>query len=391
MRIGIDIRTPQAPTGQQRYLWRLGCWLAGEGHQVYLLCTKQTREVPTLPQGCEALSLQGLSRRRLRERVRSLGLHGLLINPERDMQYFGIRANVLRPGYGTDQGRQKSRSVRNPLERTLRAAVRISPPLLWRRYRERWFYRPGDGTTPQVIAISNYMRQEILDSHTVNPDRIHLIHNGVDLSEFTPDRRKELRREWRHHWDIPADAFCILSVGHNFRRKGVWEAMEHVEDLKAAGEDVYLLVAGRGTGRRQRRTASSLARNHGISDRVRLAGIVHPSIRAFAAADVLLFPSWHDAFGFVILEAMACGLPVITTPYAGGSEVLANGVSGFVIDPEKPEEIRASLREMAQPDRRAAMGAEARNAAEEHGEESNFRRVEEVFRLAAEGGRGPIV
>jgi UDP-glucose:(heptosyl)LPS alpha-1,3-glucosyltransferase len=241
-----------------------------------------------------------------------------------------------------------------------------------------------------VIAISDYMRQEILDSHTVDPDRIHLIHNGVDLTEFTPERRRELRSEWRRHWDIPADAFCILTVGHNFRRKGVWESMEHVAHLKTAGEDVYLLVAGRGTGKRQRKRALSLARKHGISDRVRLAGDVQPSIRAFAAADVLLFPSWHDAFGYVILEAMACGLPVIATPYAGGSEVMADGVSGFVIDPEKPEEVRARLRELGQPDRRAAMGTEARATAEEHGEESNFRRVEEVFRVAAERSTGPV-
>jgi glycosyltransferase involved in cell wall biosynthesis len=149
-------------------------------------------------------------------------------------------------------------------------------------------------------------------------------------------------------------------------------------------------VAGRGTGKRQRKKAVTLARNHGIADRVRLAGIVHPSIRAFAAADVLLFPSWHDAFGFVILEAMACGIPVITTSYAGGSEIIENGVSGFVVDPEEPEEARARLRELAEPGRRAAMGAEARAVAEEHDEESNFRRVEEVFRVAAEGGRGPV-
>jgi UDP-glucose:(heptosyl)LPS alpha-1,3-glucosyltransferase len=306
------------------------------------------------------------------------------------MQYFGIRANVLRPGYGTDQGRQKSRSIRNPWERALRMTLRASPPLLWRRYQERWFYQPGQDEGPQVVAISDYMRREILESHGVDSHRIHLIHNGVDLAEFSPERRMELREEWRHHWDIPENAFCILSVGHNFRRKGVWEAMGHVKHLTDAGEDVCLLVAGRGTGKGQRKRAVSLARNHGIADRVRLAGIVHPSIRAFAASDVLLFPSWHDAFGFVILEAMACGIPVITTPFAGGSEVMEDGVSGFVVNPRDPEEARARLRELGEPDRRAAVGAEARAAAEGHGEESNFRRVEEVFRVAAEHGRAPV-
>jgi glycosyltransferase involved in cell wall biosynthesis len=390
VRIGIDLRAAAAPSGQQRYLWRLGSWLGRREHEVEFLCTRKDPGETQSPPGCRIHPLHQASGLRLRETVRSLGLNLLLLNPERARRYHGIRANVLRPGYGTEQYRQKLRSFRNPWERGFRTLIRASPPVLMDRRRERRFYE-GRNANPDVIAISEYMRREIRRSYRVDPQRLHLVYNGIDLAEFCPQQRAVQREACRREWGIPEDAFCILTMAHNFRLKGVWEVMGRIRRLNLSGLDAHLLVAGGGARRKgQRRKAARLSGRYGISRSVHLPGTVQPAIKAFAAADLLLFPSWHDAFGFVILEAMACGLPVITTPYAGASEIIEDGVSGFIVDPEEPGEVDDRLRLLADSGVRKELGEEARLTAEQYSEEKNFRRVEEILIEAAKRQKGPI-
>lgn len=113
-------------------------------------------------------------------------------------------------------------------------------------------------------------------------------------------------------------------------------------------------------------------------------------MRAFAAADIFLHPSWHDAFGFVVLEAMGAGLPPLTSPWTGASMLVDEGRSGFVVDPADTGTIYRRLRELSEPGVRRRMGAEARRIAEGYGEEANFERVEEVCAVAADRKEGPV-
>lgn len=389
MRIGIDLRIAEGPTGQQRYLWELGRWMAARGHAVELLVTRRN-PTESVDSGAARLHpLADVSPPALVERVREMALDVLLLNPERSDAYDGIRANVLRPGYGTDQYRQKLRSFRNPLERRLRTVLRDLPPTRGKRERERRFYE-GHTPQPEVLAVSEYMRREILDSYRLDEDRVHVVPNGIDLKAFSPELRQAHRAEARRDFGIPGGALCILIVAHNFRLKGVRMGMEQIRRLRNAGVDAHLLVAGRGTGATQRAQARRWAAGLGVSQACHLPGVVHPAIRAFAAADVFLHPSWHDAFGFVVLEAMGVGLPPLTSPWAGAAMVVDEGRAGFVVDPADTGTVYRRLRELAEPGLRARMGAEARRIAEAHGEELNFTRVEEVCRVAAGRQEGPI-
>ena len=392
MRIGLEIRLPdRQESGQQRYLWRLGAWLAERSHEVHYLTVLEHNPEVVPPAGTTLHRLGDASRSELLRRVRELQLDVLLLNPERSRRFRGIRANVLRPAYGTQQYRQKLRSFRTPLRSAARRLLRVMPWVAVERLWERRFYEKPD-PPPRVIAVSRYMRAEVLDSYRIPEDHVHVVHNGVDLSEFNPGNREALRAGERARWGIPGDAVCLLFMGHNFRLKGLWPLLEAVRRVREerAAVDLHLLVAGRGTGRGQRSRAQRFIARHGLGDVVHIAGPIRPAIRAFAAADLFAHLSWHDAFGFVTLESMACGVPVITTSHVGASEIVEDGVSGLLVDPSSQEEITAAVRRLLDPDRRRRIAAAALDEGRRHPEEENFARVLEIFRLAAEEATGPV-
>ena len=392
MRIGLEIRLPdRQESGQQRYLWRLGAWLAERSHDVHYLTVLDHNPEVVPPAGTTLHRLGDARRSELLRRVRALELDVLLLNPERSRRFRGIRANVLRPAYGTQQYRQKLRSFRTPLRSAARRLLRVMPWVAVERLWERRFYETPD-PPPRVIAVSRYMRDEVLDSYRIPEDHVHVIHNGVDLDEFNPTRREALRAEERGRWGIPDGAVCLLFMGHNYRLKGLWPLLEAVRAVRAERPaiDLHLLVAGRGTGRGQRGRAQRFIARHGLEKVVHVAGPIRPAIRAFAAADVFAHLSWHDAFGFVTLEAMASAVPVITTPYVGASEIVADGVSGLLVEPGDQEAITAAVRRMLDPEERRKIAVAALEEGRRHPEEGNFARVLEVFRAAAAEAAGSV-
>ncbi|MEJ2539766.1 MAG: glycosyltransferase family 4 protein, partial [Gemmatimonadota bacterium] len=243
---------------------------------------------------------------------------------------------------------------------------------------------------PEILAVSEYMRREILDTYRIDPARVHLVPNGVDLETFSPEARARIRTDARAEFGIPDGAVCILMVAHNYRLKGVRIGMGQVKRLREEGIDAHLLVAGRGTGAFQRRRARGWASRLGITEACHLPGAVRPVMQADAAADVFLHPAWHDAIANVVLEAMAAGLPPLTSPWVGAGMFLGEGRAGFVVDPSDTGTLHRRLRELADPSAAARMGAEARRIIEDYGEDAAFARVEEVCRIAADRQDGPI-
>lgn len=396
--IGLDIRTlaPRTP-GQQRYLHRLGAWLAERGHEVVLTTARHTAEqvvdVPT-PPGVRFEVLPGRDPRAVARRLEALGLDVLLANPERARHLRRVRPNLLRSAYGTEQYRQKLRSFRAPVGRALRQLWRRNP---WLRRQQRWeraFYEDRD-PAPLVIAQSEYMRGQILESYAISGDRVRVVVNAVDPGEFSPDLRAERRGRasggeagLRGRLGLADDTTCLLFVGHNYRLKGLWQVLEHVANVRSRGHDVHLLVAGRGTGRRQRAEAERRIARLGLVAHVsRLGPVEHPA-ELYDAADVLIHLTWHDSFGFVVLEAMACGLAVITTPWAGAHELVQPGRTGFVVDPADGPAVDEAIEQLCDPTQAHAFGLASATIAREHAEPRNFERVEA---LMLEASTLPIV
>ncbi len=150
----------------------------------------------------------------------------------------------------------------------------------------------------------------------------------------------------------------ILFVGE-YRRKGLGTVIRAVGSLKTA--DVHLLAVGKG----DRQFYEALATQEGLSGRATFAGPTRDVERVFGAADVFAFPTYYEPFGMVITEAMASGLPVVTSRNAGAAEMIEHGKSGLLVDrPADAKDLAQKLELLiSNVELRKEMGLQAQAAA----------------------------
>jgi UDP-glucose:(heptosyl)LPS alpha-1,3-glucosyltransferase len=184
---------------------------------------------------------------------------------------------------------------------------------------ERWLYRREAGRP--LIAISRRVQEDLVRFYTCK-QAIRVIPHGVDTREFDVSRREPWRAEIRARLALNEETFCALWVGD--LRKGVKTAIAAV----AQNPGQVLLAVSR-TGPDEFRKWSG---HLGASVRVVFIPPTNEIAKFYAAADVLLFPTTYDAFGMVILEAMAMGTPVIVSRNAGAAEHIEPGQDGLCLD-----------------------------------------------------------
>lgn len=239
-------------------------------------------------------------------------------------------------------------------------------------------YRPDNHR--RVVAISRNVARDLVRWYGVAPERIEVIYNGVNCDVFTPENRQSLRAETRRDLGLPDDRLCALFVANEFARKGLSTAVEAIAAL--GSPDVGLLVVGRDDPAWYARLAGQL----GVADRVTFVGSQNDLRPYYAAADLFLLPTRHDAFGLVITEAMAAGLPVIVTAEAGAAELITHGEDGYVLDdPRSADTFAAYVRELLDPARRDEMGRRARVTAEKHSWAASCRQLVDLYRTLASG------
>ncbi|MFJ3458081.1 glycosyltransferase family 4 protein [Scandinavium goeteborgense] len=174
-----------------------------------------------------------------------------------------------------------------------------------------------------VICNAEMVKNEIIEDFGVDAKKIHVIYNSIDSSRFVPAQSVQ-RLALREQLGIPGEAVVLCFVGSGFERKGLAAAIKAI-----ANTDRYLLVVGQDKAEKHYK---ALAQSEGCSDRVRFCGMQKETLPFYQAADGLLLPTLYDPFPNVILESMACGLPVITSDTCGGSEFIEQGLNGFVCD-----------------------------------------------------------
>jgi len=190
-----------------------------------------------------------------------------------------------------------------------------------------------------VICNSYMVKDEIKHHFGVSEEKLHVVYNGVDTNLFHPSLKRH-RAALRADYGIADDAPLFLFVGSGFERKGLDLTVAALAEISQA----RLLVVGRDKKlERFRARAAAL----GIGARVHFAGRQADVRPYYGAADALILPSLYDPFPNVALEAMASGLPVITSTKCGAAEIVAHGRSGFVGDAFDRDALVAAMRALA--------------------------------------------
>lgn len=185
-----------------------------------------------------------------------------------------------------------------------------------------------------VICNAEMVKKEIITEFGVPAEKIHVIYNAIDSQRFFPPSESE-RHALRVKHHVPVEATCLIYVGSGFERKGLDAAIKAI-----APTDRHLLVVGRD---KDEKRYHALSASLGCANRVHFFGMQTSTLDFYQMADGLLLPTLYDPFPNVILEAMACGLPVITTPTCGGSEFISSGNNGFVCDALDVEGLRTAV------------------------------------------------
>jgi UDP-glucose:(heptosyl)LPS alpha-1,3-glucosyltransferase len=237
---------------------------------------------------------------------------------------------------------------------------------------ERRQFQPG--RYKRIIAVSEEVSRDLVRHYAIPRQRITVLYNGVDQIRFHRGRREKFRAKIRERWKIPTEAPLVLFVGSGFRRKGLdfllsaWSA----PGLSQA----YLLVVGADARMsRYQERARAVA-----GERILFVGRREDVENYYAAADVVALPSLQEAFGNVVLESLAAGLPVLVSRQAGAAEVLTGALAeGIVERLGDGEELIGKLVALLERSADPAVSAEARRLAERFSWEKHFRRFEALL------------
>ena len=198
-------------------------------------------------------------------------------------------------------------------------------------------------TDPEVILAAVSKRTASLLKEYFHRENVCVIPNGVDTKHFSVTARLTRRSEARQRRGYGDEDFVLLVIGNDWRNKGLPTILEAMVALP--GLPIRLLVAGNDNAEPFRALAAQL----GLQDRCRWERSRHDVLDFYAAADVYVSPSREDSFGLPVAEAMACGLPAITSVFAGVADYIRDGVDGFVLrEPRDAEALARLLQELHQ-------------------------------------------
>ncbi len=180
-------------------------------------------------------------------------------------------------------------------------------------------------TARKVLVISKVVQEEVMENYRcVNKSKIEVIYHGVDSVTFRPDERKRLAI--KSQLGLKKDDLVVSFCGYEFGRKGLRYLIEVMPHLK---RKVKLLVIGKDNEVPYRSLASRL----GISQNVVFVGQISSGLNAYLdASDIFVFPTTHEAFGLVIMEAMSSGLPVVFSRLAGAADIVKDGYDALLLD-----------------------------------------------------------
>jgi len=379
MKIALAHKRLDLKGGTERDFYRTAQGLRDLGHDIHLFCSEygvapppgvQTHRVPVLPLGRTA-------------RLWSFAFCAPRVIARYRCQVvvsFGrmMAADIVRSGGGSHRGFLQRLGREGGMRRRL-----------WQRLScyhrsvlaiERRQFQPG--RYQKIVAVSEEVKRDIMRYYSVPPERVVVLYNGVDEQRFHPARRQTFRKTIRARWKIPLEAPLVLFVGSGFRRKGLDRLLSVWNDPRL--ENACLLIVGDDA-----RLSGYQSRAHALAGaRIVFAGRQEDVENYYAAADMVALPSLQEAFGNVVLESLAAGLPVLVSREVGAAELLTGNLADGIVDRfDDREEIIGKLSDLLERAGDPSLAVEARRLAESFSWERHFRRLEALLFELCSGER----
>ncbi|NJD88083.1 MAG: glycosyltransferase [Betaproteobacteria bacterium] len=253
----------------------------------------------------------------------------------------------------------------------------ISAPVP-RNLMTRWLYREA---SRRIVTTGERLRLQVIEETGVDPSHVVSIPTGIDLDRFRPGDAAAARAAV----GMPAEGALIGIVATLRSWKGHRYLLEAFAGMADRG--ARLLVVGDGP---QREPLEALARELGVAERVRFAGNQEDVTPWLQAMDLFCLPSYaNEGVPQALMQAMACGLPVISTPVGSIAEIVQDGDTGRLVPPEDAAALRVAIEALlADADARARLATSARSAAlQRFGEDRMVERMIDVFTVVARSAR----
>lgn len=380
MKIALVHKRLDLNGGTERDLFRTAEGLRDLGHDVHLFCGEYRVAAPlgVTPHRIPAIRLgrtvQLLSLALRAPKVIAQAACDLVLSFDRMPD-----CDVLRCGGGTHRGFLRRLGAGGGVARRFWQKISLYHRSLLAIERRQY----GARRLKSIIAVSAEVKRDIVANYSVDGAKIDVLYNGVDLNRFHPAKRSEFGAAVRARWNIPADAPLVLFVGSGFRRKGL-DRLLAIWNLPELAR-LYLLVVGSDArfGSYQARAAAA------APGRIIFAGRQDDIENYYAAADVAALPALQEAFGNVVLEALASGLPVLVSRAVGAAEVFAGSIAGSVVDrPDDAVELSSKLLALLRQAGDPALSQAARKIAEDYSWKGHFETLEALLQRAR--GRAPV-
>ncbi|MDR3632615.1 MAG: glycosyltransferase family 4 protein [Isosphaeraceae bacterium] len=394
MRLALNFqRVDPTRGGAETYVVDLCQHLIRAGHQVDLYAESWCDGVLPEAVRCVAVPVAGESRlARLKSFARNSEAALQKVTYDCTVGFINTwHHDIIIPQGGVHRGSLEANAKRFPLawQRGLYRFAKQANPKFWAYQAiERKQYDPERGA--RVVAVGRMVQDHLIEYHNVARSRIHTIPNAIDPDRLLVPQPGATRCAFRNRMGLAPSDLVGLFVGHNFWLKGLKPLLKALHARKEHGRPVHLLVCGGGKLRPFRRLVNRL----GLGDTVHLVGFL-PEIRdAFWASDFFVLPTYYDPCSLVVFEALACGLPVITTSCNGAGDLITDGREGYVITaPDAIGELSAAIDHITDDNVRAAMSAHAARLGREQSFERHVARLIRVFEeaAAAKARRGPHV
>lgn len=247
-------------------------------------------------------------------------------------------------------------------------------PVLWPRigllrWVQRLQLRPQ--SFARLIVPTDEVRNDLEELYGVPSARIEVIPYPITVEPAVDDDAPD---DLRRSLGLPPECHILLFIGHAYERKGLLEAVEALPGLEP---EAHLIVVGSGDETPFARAAEQL----GVAHRLHFVGGTTAPERFFAGSDLLLHPSREDVWGITVPEAMAFGLPVVTSAVTGSAGEVRAANAGVVLEDSSPLQLRRTLSDLlGNPERRREMGERGRVAAARFLPDAIAERTLDVYR-----------